>query len=140
MTERPAPASRSIGARALPGHRPRKVPTRVSPIWPNAAAFIRRRARSRYSRRARVKLHDTGLKGDHVNHSDQHAPSRSDGSASRAEAKGEVVDPVCGMIVDPAATRHHASHEGQDYHFCSAGVPGEIRESPQHPLLPRNLY
>jgi len=81
------------------------------------------------------------LKGHHVNHSDQHAQSRSDGSASRAEAKGKVVDPVCGMIVDPAATRHHASHEGQDYHFCSAGVPGEIRESPptsafaQEPLL-----
>ena len=61
-------------------------------------------------------------------------------TSAKAEAKGEVVDPVCGMIVDPAATRHHASHEGQDYHFCSAGVPGEIRESPQHPLLPRNLY
>ena len=30
-------------------------------------------------------------------------------------------DPVCGMMVDPAATPHHASHHGEQYHFCSAG-------------------
>ncbi|CAN5300424.1 heavy metal translocating P-type ATPase [soil metagenome] len=31
-----------------------------------------------------------------------------------------AVDPVCGMTVDPASTPHHASHAGQEYHFCSA--------------------
>ena len=32
-----------------------------------------------------------------------------------------VVDPVCGMSVDPATTSHHAQHGGREYHFCSAG-------------------
>ncbi|MCC7283985.1 MAG: cadmium-translocating P-type ATPase [Acetobacteraceae bacterium] len=37
---------------------------------------------------------------------------------------GKVKDPVCGMTVDPATTRHHAEHAGQMYHFCS----GRCRE------------
>ncbi len=37
-----------------------------------------------------------------------------------ASGSGTVVDPVCGMTVDPATTPHHASHAGLDYHFCSA--------------------
>ena len=32
-----------------------------------------------------------------------------------------ATDPVCGMKVDPAATPHHAEHQGQAFHFCSAG-------------------
>ena len=35
-------------------------------------------------------------------------------------AGGAVVDPVCGMSVDPATAAHHATHAGTDYHFCSA--------------------
>ncbi|MBI0476942.1 heavy metal translocating P-type ATPase [Sphingomonas sp. MA1305] len=32
-----------------------------------------------------------------------------------------VKDPVCGMMVDPAKTAHHAEHDGHAFHFCSAG-------------------
>ena len=38
------------------------------------------------------------------------------GAAGRHAAR----DPVCGMAVDPAATSHHATHAGTEYHFCSA--------------------
>lgn len=31
-----------------------------------------------------------------------------------------VIDPVCGMTVDPAKTPHHATHDNHDYHFCGA--------------------
>ncbi len=34
--------------------------------------------------------------------------------------EGKVIDPVCGMTVDPASTPHHAEQDGQEYHFCSA--------------------
>ncbi len=30
-------------------------------------------------------------------------------------------DPVCGMVVDPATTPHHAEFETKTYHFCSSG-------------------
>ncbi len=32
-----------------------------------------------------------------------------------------MTDPVCGMSVDPATTPHHAEHQGEAFHFCSAG-------------------
>ena len=67
----------------------------------------------------------------------------------------KVTDPVCGMTVDPQTTPHHADHDGQAFHFCSAGcrtkfvtdpvkflapdraapaaVPGAIYTCPMHP-------
>ncbi|WP_395612230.1 heavy metal translocating P-type ATPase [Allosphingosinicella sp.] len=52
-------------------------------------------------------------------HSHAHPPS------------GEVVDPVCGMTVDPAKTPHHAHHAGQDYHFCSAKCRERFEARPE---------
>jgi P-type Cu+ transporter len=31
-----------------------------------------------------------------------------------------ATDPVCGMTVDPAASKHRAGHAGHTFHFCSA--------------------
>src|SRR3546814_7919748 len=62
------------------------------------------------------------------------------------------------MMVDPAVTSHHVSHEGKNYYFCSAGCrakfaadpepylsedsnrpaaaqPGAIRTCPMHPQI-----
>lgn len=41
-----------------------------------------------------------------------------------------TIDPVCGMQVDPAATRFHAIHEGRDFHFCSAGCKEKFSHDP----------
>lgn len=30
-----------------------------------------------------------------------------------------VKDPVCGMDVDPATSRHSSERDGQTYYFCS---------------------
>lgn len=46
------------------------------------------------------------------------------GPQSRALASvapaAEAIDPVCGMTVDIATTRHRATHIGKTYYFCSA--------------------
>ncbi|RIV80910.1 cadmium-translocating P-type ATPase [Aurantiacibacter xanthus] len=42
-----------------------------------------------------------------------------------------VIDPVCGMTVDPEKTAHHASHDGQAYHFCSARCRTRFLETPE---------
>src|SRR5262245_54325779 len=34
---------------------------------------------------------------------------------------GSVIDPVCGMSVDPHTTPHRHIHRGLTYYFCSAG-------------------
>jgi len=40
--------------------------------------------------------------------------------ADNPVVSGQVKDPVCGMRVDAKTTPHHAGHDGQEYHFCSA--------------------
>ena len=63
-------------------------------------------------------------RADHeTDHSDQHnIPGQS--------APSTVHDPVCGMVVDPEKTAHHASLAGQDYHFCSAGCRSKFIGDP----------
>ncbi len=46
----------------------------------------------------------------------------------------QVTDPVCGMSVEPDKTEHHAHHDAQDYHFCSAGCKTKFVADPKHYL------
>ncbi|WP_106639800.1 heavy metal translocating P-type ATPase [Allosphingosinicella vermicomposti] len=47
--------------------------------------------------------------------------SRTEGHEQTSTgATKTVIDPVCGMSVDPETTAHHATYEGEQYHFCSA--------------------
>ncbi|HET6435626.1 MAG TPA: heavy metal translocating P-type ATPase, partial [Xanthomonadaceae bacterium] len=47
-----------------------------------------------------------------------------------------VTDPVCGMQVDPASSAHHATHDGHDYHFCSARCREKFVADPPRWLQP----
>jgi len=42
----------------------------------------------------------------------------------------QVVDPVCGMAVDPSSTPHRAEHAGRVFHFCSAGCREAFEADP----------
>ncbi|WP_438277125.1 heavy metal translocating P-type ATPase [Nitrobacter sp.] len=44
---------------------------------------------------------------------------------------GKVLDPVCGMSVDPQTSKHRFDHHGTTYHFCSAGCRTRFAASPQ---------
>ena len=46
------------------------------------------------------------------------------------DAGGTVVDPVCGMRVDPAKTPHHHSHQDHTYSFCSASCRSKFIAEP----------
>ncbi|PKM16561.1 MAG: copper-transporting ATPase [Gammaproteobacteria bacterium HGW-Gammaproteobacteria-2] len=41
-------------------------------------------------------------------------------SGNPQHAHTAISDPVCGMKVDPATSKHRAEHDGKSYHFCSA--------------------
>ncbi|UPG96064.1 heavy metal translocating P-type ATPase [Luteibacter aegosomatissinici] len=58
----------------------------------------------------------------------------SHGTAPQA---APVIDPVCGMTVDPAKTPHHHTHEGHDYHFCGAGCRTKFMADPGKYLGPK---
>jgi len=88
---------------------------------------------------------------DHAHHHHaQRAPAHHDHAQT-------VKDPVCGMTVDPQATKHRAEHGGYAYYFCSArcqekfvadppaylgsrlapppASPGAIYTCPMHPQI-----
>ena len=90
-------------------------------------------------------------------HPHNHASGHACCGAKASDGAATVKDPVCGMSVDPTTTTHRASHDGQDYFFCSAGcrtkfigdpmrylnppveaepaVPGAIYTCPMHPEI-----
>jgi P-type Cu+ transporter len=47
-----------------------------------------------------------------------------------ADTELTVRDPVCGMSVDPATSKHRFGHEGQTFHFCSAGCRAKFAADP----------
>jgi len=48
-----------------------------------------------------------------------------------APADGSVIDPVCGMTVDPHTAKHRAEHKGRPYYFCSTGCRTKFVASPE---------
>ena len=48
-----------------------------------------------------------------------------------AEAAATVRDPVCGMTVDPATSKHRFDHHGETFHFCSAGCRTKFAADPE---------
>ena len=50
--------------------------------------------------------------------------------AAEEESKG-VIDPVCGMTVDPHKTPHRHAHLGRTYYFCSAGCRTKFAADPK---------
>ena len=52
------------------------------------------------------------------------------GSSHEPSAVGKVIDPVCGMTVDPATSEHRAEHDGHELYFCSAGCRAKFVANP----------
>ena len=90
-----------------------------------------------------------GGQGDQGHHHHHHH--------DQAAAAGAVKDPVCGMNVDPATSKHRFAHQAKTFHFCSArcrekfaaepakyleqreppqdAAPGAIYTCPMHPEI-----
>jgi len=49
-----------------------------------------------------------------------------------------VIDPVCGMRVDPLKTEHHLDHKGQRYFFCSGSCRTRFEAEPEKFLAPKS--
>jgi P-type Cu+ transporter len=45
-------------------------------------------------------------------------------------AEAKVLDPVCGMTVDPAKSPHRHVHHHETYHFCSVGCRSKFLSDP----------
>jgi Cu+-exporting ATPase len=49
-------------------------------------------------------------------------------------AESGIVDPVCGMTVDPRTSKHRSDYRGNTYHFCSIGCRTKFEATPQRYL------
>ena len=43
-----------------------------------------------------------------------------------------VIDPVCGMSVDPETAAGHSKFEGRDYYFCSVACKTQFDNKPEN--------
>jgi len=77
--------------------------------------------------------HDHGHGQDHAH---GHGQDHPHGHAHAAAADGKVIDPVCGMTVDPATTPHKTTYQGVHHYFCSAGCVTKFSKDPQRYLDP----
>jgi P-type Cu+ transporter len=50
------------------------------------------------------------------------------------EGRGAVLDPVCGMNVEPNGAAAAWEHAGQTYLFCSVACMHRFRDDPEHYL------
>ncbi len=62
--------------------------------------------------------------------SSDHSLHKPATNTAPSESTNMATDPVCGMTVDPAKTAHHATQDGADYHFCSAGCLAKFTADP----------
>ena len=50
---------------------------------------------------------------------------------NQTEPAKSLIDPVCGMSVNPETTQIIATIEGQNYYFCAEGCRKAFEENPQ---------
>src|SRR5579862_7855940 len=50
--------------------------------------------------------------------------------STHSHAAGAVIDPVCGMTVDPEKSPHRHDYRHKTYYFCSAGCRGKFAADP----------
>ena len=60
----------------------------------------------------------------------QHKAATNHSYSKALSTAGEVIDPVCGMTVDPHTAQHRTLHEGHPFYFCSAGCKTKFESSP----------
>jgi Cu+-exporting ATPase len=73
---------------------------------------------------------------DHSHHDHSHHDHGSHDHA-HGPAEGGVIDPVCGMTVDPHTAKHRAEHNGHTYYFCNPTCRTKFIADPGKYLGPR---
>lgn len=48
----------------------------------------------------------------------------------------QVLDPVCGMTIDPATAVASSTFEGETYHFCAKSCETKFNAAPQQYATP----
>lgn len=57
-------------------------------------------------------------------------PAAAEEPAKKAAAQEKVLDPVCGMKIDPAKAAGTVKHGEKTYHFCSKSCKESFEKDP----------
>jgi Cu+-exporting ATPase len=71
---------------------------------------------------------------DSNNHKEESSHAAQSTSHGHTEGEGAVVDPVCGMTVDPATAEYRSFRDGKTFYFCSAGCKQSFDKDPDRYL------
>ena len=69
-------------------------------------------------------------------HHHRHGGKGDCGAGSAVLDAQRAIDPVCGMTVDPATSKHRFEHDDTMFHFCSAGCRTRFAADPEKYLQP----
>ncbi len=70
-------------------------------------------------------------------HHEHPAPRSDNRRPNTASTAATTTDPVCGMNVDPARTKHRLEQNGDTWFFCSAGCLAKFRADPARYTEPK---
>jgi YHS domain-containing protein len=59
-------------------------------------------------------------------------------ATSSKDSPTQVVDPVCGMTVEPGQTQFVSVHEGRRYWFCAEACRKAFEKNPKKYLVPKS--
>jgi P-type Cu+ transporter len=74
----------------------------------------------------------------HATHNHGHRPDKSGDAGCDHYDVARILDPVCGMTVDPATAKHRFVYKGQDYFFCSGRCRERFEAEPDKFLQPKS--
>ncbi len=75
--------------------------------------------------------------GHHHGDAGHHGHDHHHGPPQASDTSALVTDPVCGMKVDPATSKHRVERGGTVFHFCSAGCREKFAADPAKYLAPK---
>lgn len=70
------------------------------------------------------------MSNDHIHHDHERHTPLAPAAEAHADSGTALRDPVCGMIVDPAAGKPMLDHAGHRYHFCSSACRDKFKAAP----------
>src|SRR4029077_1022817 len=101
----------------------------MPPIYPRRVSVSRRAVEQVMREDDKVDASAGGCcAGGHAHHRSHAAQAHH---MHRAEPNTGVLDPVCGMTVDPATSKHRFDHHGEAFHFCSAAARTKLAANPE---------
>jgi len=79
----------------------------------------------------KTEIADAGNTAKHSGHGGGHHHCGHAHDEHHSGGTASVRDPVCGMTVDPATSRHRIDTSGETFHFCSDGCRSKFAADPE---------